>query len=97
MVKQAGTHTQTQTINSTPLSHTFFFIHAFFHTPDGSTAYIVSNGIISRTFVANATTGLLSTVSLAVLSGAGAGEKLKPLACPEALVSINGVGVLVGG
>eukprot|EP00038_Savillea_parva_P010018 m.187380 g.187380 ORF g.187380 m.187380 type:complete len:1011 (+) comp17050_c0_seq1:40-3072(+) len=64
---------------------------------DGSTAYTLANGIVSRTLIANTTTGLLGTTSITMLGGSGAGEKLNAWVHPEALMSINGVPVVVGG
>ena len=43
--------------------------------PDGSTSFEMSNGIVSRTLVANKSTGLLGTTSIATLGG-GRVEKI---------------------
>lgn len=61
---------------------------------DGSTAYVLSNGIVNRTLLANKTTGLLATTSAAVVSPPT--EMLRQ-ASPEALFTVNDVGVVVGG
>lgn len=61
---------------------------------DGSTAYVLSNGIVNRTLIANKTTGLLATVSVAVVSPP---TEMLGRASPEALFTVNGVGVVVGG
>lgn len=64
---------------------------------DGSTVFVLGNGIVSRTLIANITTGLLGTSSIKVLGGSGAGEKLSQRILPETLFSVNGVAVVVGG
>jgi hypothetical protein len=61
---------------------------------DGSTTYVLSNGIVSRTLVANKTTGLLGTVSVAVATPRT--EVLRQ-AAPEALFVVNNVAIVVGG
>lgn len=61
---------------------------------DGSTVYVLSNGIVNRTLLANKTTGLLATVSIAVVSPPT--EMLRQ-ASPEARFTVNNVGVVVGG
>jgi hypothetical protein len=57
---------------------------------------VVSNGIVSRTMVANHSSGLLATTSIATLGG-GRVEKLNGGPLPETLFSVNGVDVVVGG
>jgi hypothetical protein len=63
---------------------------------DGSTAFVVANGIISRTLVANKSTGLLCTTSIAVLSPFT--EKSNTAwPAPETAFNVNGVDLIVGG
>jgi hypothetical protein len=61
---------------------------------DGSVAVTLSNGVVSRTLVANASTGLAATTSFSML-----GEELlrTDVLAPEVLLAVNGVGVVVGG
>ena len=65
--------------------------------PDGSTSFVLANGVVSRTMVANASTGLLATTGIATLGGRRV-EKLRLSGgLPESLFSANGVDVVVGG
>ena len=61
---------------------------------DGSVAVTLSNGVVSRTLIANASTGLAATTSFSML-----GEELlrTDVLAPEVLLAVNGVGVVVGG
>eukprot|EP00040_Diaphanoeca_grandis_P036541 m.233286 g.233286 ORF g.233286 m.233286 type:complete len:895 (+) comp33639_c0_seq1:188-2872(+) len=63
---------------------------------NGSANFILTNGIVSRTLVVDKVTNLLSTTSVRILGGAGAGEVLRAPA-PEVLLVINDVEVIVGG
>lgn len=64
--------------------------------PDGSTQFALSNGIVSRTLIANRSTGLLTTVS--IMTMADKAEKLTPAhPAPETMFSVNSVNVLAGG
>ena len=64
---------------------------------DGSTEWLLANGVVSRRVVANHSNKLLATVSIEVLAGQGAGQKLGPAPGPDALLVINDVAVVVGG
>lgn len=61
---------------------------------DGSTVWVLDNGIVARKVVANSSSGLLATTSIEVLAGAGAGQKLSLTPAPDALMVINDVEVV---
>ena len=62
---------------------------------DGSRSYAISNGIVSRTLVANKSTRLLATTSVQMLAE-NATEKLAAIA-PEVMMVVNGRPLVVGG
>jgi hypothetical protein len=65
--------------------------------PDGSASFVLANGIVSRTLVANKSSGLLLTTSVATLAPTKQEKLRQPSPAPEALFTVNGIPVVVGG